>query len=115
MSALLVPACSSVKVNEISVGGVQSKDTVVYLQLIRFPAPQSTEIVNSLMVDHGWIGVKLLSVETSQRSFTVDRIPEIVNEENQIIEAMTSVGIEPSDVRVEIYDNQITVEKLRPF
>jgi hypothetical protein len=71
--------------------------------------------VNSLRVDHGWIGVKLLSVETLQRSFTVDRIPELVNEGNQIIEAMTSVGIEPSDVRLEIYDNQITVEKLSPF
>lgn len=115
MSALLVPACSSVEVNEISVGGVQSRDSVVYLHLIRFPTPQSTEIVNSLMVDHGRIGVKLLSVETSQRPFTVDRIPELVNEENQIIEAITLVGIEPTDVRVEIYDNQITVEKLSPF
>ena len=71
--------------------------------------------MDALRRDHGWIGVRLLSVETSRRSFAVDRISKPVNQELQIIEALMLLGVDANDVRVEIYDDQITVEKLNPY
>jgi len=38
-----------------------------------------------------------------------------VNQELQIIEALMLLGVDANDVRVEIYDDQITVEKLNPY
>ena len=113
--ALLMSGCSALKVNETLVKTVPSGDGVANLHLIRFTAPEVIEVVDALRRDHGWIGVRLLSVETSRRSFAVDRILKPVNQELQIIEALMLLGVDANDVRVEIYDDQITVEKLNPY
>lgn len=115
LSALLMSGCSALNVNETSVKTVPSGDGVANLHLIRFTAPEVKEVVDALRRDHGWIGVRLLSVETSRRSFAVDRISKPVNQELQIIEALMLLGVDANDVRVEIYDDQITVEKLNPY
>jgi hypothetical protein len=113
--ALLMSGCSALKVNETLVKTVPSGDGVANLHLIRFTAPEVIEVVDALRREHGWIGVRLLSVETSRRSFAVDRILKPVNQELQIIEALMLLGVDANDVRVEIYDDQITVEKLNPY
>ena len=115
LSALLMSGCSALNVNETLVKAVPSGDGVANLHLIRFTAPEVIEVVDALRRDHGWIGVRLLSVETSRRSFAVDRISKPVNQELQIIEALMLLGVDANDVRVEIYDDQITVEKLNPY
>ena len=113
--ALLMSGCSALNVNETLVKAVPSGDGVANLHLIRFTAPEVIEVVDALRRDHGWTGVRLLSVETSRRSFAVDRISKPASQELQIIEALMLLGVDANDVRVEIYDDQITVEKLNPY
>lgn len=92
--------CATHRLKETSPWIVSSKAKFFRLKLVRFSASEMIEVMETLRGRLRWIGLRMVSIETSRRDFGFDRMLDLANKERQLNNALMSVGVDINTVKL---------------